>query len=222
MSYCIYLVEDEENLNQVLSHYISEEGWQVQSFTRGMEAQKKIMTPPDLWVLDIMIPDLDGIQLIKAIKAETPEIPVIFISARNSDIDRIMGLELGSDDYLAKPFLPRELIIRIQKILQRTYSDAPKTYHDIIQVDGYQVDQSRRTVCKKDESIELTSKEFDLLLLLIENQNKALSRNHILDQIWGTEAFYSDRVVDNLIKRLRKKMPDLRIETIYGFGYRRL
>jgi two-component system response regulator CssR len=222
MSYTIYLVEDEENLNQVLSHYIREEGWHVKSFTRGMEAQKIITTPPDLWVLDIMMPDLDGIQLIKEIKEKTPEIPAIFISARNSDMDRIMGLELGSDDYLSKPFLPRELIIRIQKILQRVYGTIAKANHHITKLDGYQVDQLKRTVFSKEGPVDLTSKEFDLLLLFIENPNTALSRNRILDEIWGNEAFYSDRVVDNLIKRLRKKLPDLRIETIYGYGYRRL
>jgi two-component system response regulator CssR len=187
-----------------------------------MEAQKIITTPPDLWVLDIMMPDLDGIQLIKEIKEKTPEIPAIFISARNSDMDRIMGLELGSDDYLSKPFLPRELIIRIQKILQRVYGTIAKANHHITKLDGYQVDQLKRTVFSKEGPVDLTSKEFDLLLLFIENPNTALSRNRILDEIWGNEAFYSDRVVDNLIKRLRKKLPDLRIETIYGYGYRRL
>lgn len=222
MSYSIYLVEDEENLNEILSHYIGEEGWRIQSFTRGVEAQKMIETPPDLWVLDIMLPDLDGIQLIKEIKDKTPEVPVIFISARNSDMDRIMGLELGSDDYLSKPFLPRELIIRMQKILNRVYGHVSKMNNAIEEVDTYHVDRLKRIVCVGTTPVSLTSKEFDMLLLFINEKGKALSRDYILNAIWGHEAYYSDRVVDNLIKRLRKKLPKLKIETIYGYGYRRL
>lgn len=222
MSYNIYLVEDEESLNEILTYYIGEEGWNVKSFIRGVEAQKMIETPPDLWVLDIMLPDLDGIQLIKEIKEKTPEVPVIFISARNSDMDRIMGLELGSDDYLSKPFLPRELIIRIQKLLERVYGKATKMNDQIKEVDTYHVDVPKRIVSNNGLPVDLTSKEFDMLLLFIDDKGKALSRDYILNAIWGHEAYYSDRVVDNLIKRLRKKLPNLRIETIYGYGYRRL
>jgi len=222
MSYRIYLVEDEESLNEILSYYMKEEGWDVKSFTRGTDAQKMINEPPHLWILDIMLPDLDGIQLIKEIKQKTPDVPVIFMSARNSDMDRIMGLELGSDDYLSKPFLPRELIIRTQKLLHRVYGVMELQSSGAESVDGYQVDRSRRTVLDNGVLVDITSKEFDMLLLFINEKSQALSRDYILSAIWGDDAFYSDRVVDNLIKRLRKKLPNLRIETIYGFGYRRL
>jgi len=222
MSYRIYLVEDEESLNEILSYYMKEEGWDVKSFTRGTDAQIMINEPPHLWILDIMLPDLDGIQLIKEIKQKTPNVPVIFMSARNSDMDRIMGLELGSDDYLSKPFLPRELIIRTQKLLNRVYGVIELQSMGAESVDGYQVDRSRRTVSDDGIVVDITSKEFDMLLLFINEKSQALSRDYILSAIWGDDAFYSDRVVDNLIKRLRKKLPNLRIETIYGFGYRRL
>lgn len=224
MSYSIYLVEDEQNLNEILSYYMKKEEWNIKSFFNGIEAQKMIDTSPHLWVLDIMLPDIDGIQLLKEIKEKTPNVPVIFTSARNTDMDRIIGLELGSDDYLSKPFLPRELIIRIKKILQRVYkNDIHSNEQDKIEnIDTYEVDKNRRIVKKGENHIDLTSKEFDLLILFINAKGQALSRDQILEKIWGNDYFYSDRVVDNLIKRLRKKMPDLKIETIYGYGYRRL
>lgn len=221
MSYNIYLVEDEDSLNEILSYYMLKEGWSVKSFSNGLDAQKMIDNPPHMWVLDIMLPDIDGIQLIKEIKLKSPDIPVIFISARNSDMDRIMGLELGSDDYLSKPFLPRELIIRVQKLLARVYGDKVIQKDNEI-VDGYELNRSKRLISYDGEVIELTSKEFDMLFLFIDKKGIALSREYILSQVWGDNEFYTDRVVDNLIKRLRKKLTNIKIETIYAYGYRRL
>lgn len=221
MSYKIYLVEDEKSLNDILSHYIRKQGWLLESFFNGLDAQKMIENPPHLWILDIMLPDIDGIQLIKEIKLSTPDVPVIFMSARNSDMDRIMGLELGSDDYISKPFLPRELIIRSQKLLDRVYGN---NFEDksIEVIDGYQVNRIKRFVSYEGRPIDLTSKEFDMLFLFIDKKGQALSREYILNYIWGDNAFYTDRVVDNLVKRLRKKLPNIKIETIYAYGYRRL
>lgn len=216
MSYKIYLVEDDKNLNLILSTYLKKEGWEVSSFFTGEEALNTISNPPDLWILDIMLPDIDGYQVIKEIKSATPLIPVIFISARDADIDRVLGLELGSDDYLAKPFLPRELVIRTKKLLERVY----KTPLEIINIPPYNIDEKSRRVKKGEETINLTSKEFDLLGFFIKNRNQALSREQILKSLWGEDYFGTDRVVDDLVRRLRKKMPELNIETIYGYGYR--
>ena len=140
MSYKIYLVEDDENLNLVLSSYLKKEGWNVKSFLNGEDAENTITTPPDLWILDIMLPDIDGYQLIKEIKSTTPDIPVIFISARDADIDRVVGLELGSDDYLAKPFLPRELVIRVKNLLDRLKPNL-RTSHNL---PPYTINEDRR------------------------------------------------------------------------------
>lgn len=216
MSYKIYLVEDDKNLNLILSTYLKKEGWEISSFFTGEEALNAIKTPPDLWILDIMLPDIDGYQIIKEIKSTTPNIPVIFISARDADIDRILGLELGSDDYLSKPFLPRELVIRTKKLLERVY----KTPMEIINIPPYTIDEKSRRVKKGEDIINLTSKEFDLLAFFIKNRNQALSREQILKCLWGEDYFGTDRVVDDLVRRLRKKMPELNIETIYGYGYR--
>ena len=216
MGYKIYLVEDDKNLNLILSTYLKKEGWIVTSFFTGEEALNSINNPPDIWILDIMLPDIDGYQIIKEIKSATPHIPVIFISARDADIDRILGLELGSDDYLSKPFLPRELVIRTKKLLERVY----KMPFEIVNFPPYSIDERSRRVRKGEKVINLTSKEFDLLEYLIKNRNQALSREQILKALWGEDYFGTDRVVDDLVRRLRKKMPDLNIETIYGHGYR--
>lgn len=152
--YKVYLVEDDENLNSVLYSYLINEGYEVKSFLKGMEALNHIDDNPHLWILDIMLPDIDGFQIIKDIKNKNENTPVIFISARDADIDKIVGLEMGSDDYLAKPFLPRELIIRIKKLLKRSY----KEYNsNIIKINGYNLDLEKRVVTLNNEIIELTS-----------------------------------------------------------------
>ncbi|WP_077369101.1 response regulator transcription factor [Anaerosalibacter sp. Marseille-P3206] len=216
MSFRIYLVEDDNNLNLVLTSYLEKEGWKVSAFLTGEEAKKAINDPPDLWILDIMLPDINGYQLIQEIKLVSPNVPVIFISARDQDIDRVVGLELGSDDYLPKPFLPRELVIRTRNLLERVYG----TDSQIQEIPPYSIDSGSRTVKLKDDILDLTSKEFDLLVYFVENQGLALSREQILNSIWGEDYFGTDRVVDDLVRRLRKKMPKLNLETIYGYGYR--
>ena len=217
MSYEIYLVEDEKNLNKLLSSYLKNEGWKVKSFISGKEAQKSIMNRPDLWILDIMLPDVDGYQLISEIKEHDKSIPVIFISARDADLDKIIGLEKGSDDYLAKPFSPRELVIRSRKILERVYD---RKKEEIINYGKYQMNLAKRQVIKGENEIELTAKEFDLIVYMLKNKKQALSRKQILNAVWEENYFGSDRVVDDLIRRVRKKLADFNIETIYGHGYR--
>ncbi|GLC29530.1 response regulator transcription factor [Clostridium omnivorum] len=220
MSYEIYLVEDEENLNDILKSYLENEGFQVTSFLNGESARKYIFTPPDLWVLDIMLPDIDGFQLLKEIKDKDKDIPVIFISARDKDIDRIIGLEMGSDDYISKPFMPRELVIRVQKLLKRVYGTEKSK--NVIAIDEYSIDMEKRIVKDQLEEVMMTSREFDLLALLINKKGGAISREQILYDLWGDDYFGSDRVVDDLVRRLRKKLPKLKLETIYGHGYRLL
>lgn len=220
MSYKIYLVEDDQNLNDILSSYLKKEGWEVKTFLKGETAREKITAEPDLWILDIMLPDIDGFQLISEIKKQDDNTPVIFISARDADLDRIIGLEKGSDDYLAKPFSPRELVIRVKNLLKRVYGkkDEEQSYSYA----GYLIDFKGRRVVKKEENrdIELTAKEFDLLGFLFDNLQNALSREQIIKNVWGDNYYGSDRVVDDLVRRLRKKLPHAKIETVYGHGYR--
>ncbi|MBU3072568.1 response regulator transcription factor [Clostridium estertheticum] len=218
MSYKIYLVEDEENLNDILKSYLQNEGLQVTTFLNGQSARNAIDNDVDLWVLDITLPDIDGFQLLKEIKEKSKDVPVIFISARDQDIDRIIGLEMGSDDYLAKPFMPRELVIRVQKLLNRVYNN--DKVKQVLIIEGYTIDIDRRLVKFNDEVVSMTSGEFDLLLLLINKKGGAVTRAQIINDLWGDNYFGSDRVVDDLVRRLRKKIPKLKVETIYGHGYR--
>ncbi|MBK1811842.1 response regulator transcription factor [Clostridium sp. YIM B02505] len=218
MSYKIFLVEDDKNLNTVLCSYLVREGFEVSSFSKGEDAIESIYENPHLWILDIMLPDVDGFTVLKEIKASNKNIPVIFISARDADIDRIVGLEMGSDDYLAKPFMPRELVIRTKKLLDRTYKELDLSSGQYLY--GYLIETDKRIITKDGEDVGLSSKEFDLLMLFLNNKQKTFSRDDILNMIWGESYYGSDRVVDDLVRRLRKRMPELRIETVYGFGYR--
>jgi two-component system response regulator CssR len=216
--YNIYLVEDEKNLNDILTFYLKNEGYMVKSFINGLDAQKCIKEDIHLWILDIMLPDIDGYELIKQIKENNDNTPVIFISARDKDLDIITGLQMGSDDYIAKPFLPMELVIRTKKLLSRVYKlDSPTK---VLLNNQYTIDYNKRMVFEEEEPIELTSREFDFLHTVIQNKNNAMSRDYLLNNIWGEDYFGSDRVVDDLVRRVRKKLPKLRIETIYGYGYR--
>lgn len=209
----IYLVEDEIALSQLLETYLMEAGYAVTTFFNGLDALKAIAAQPDLWLLDIMLPGLDGYALIREIKAANPEVPVIFMSARSAELDRVIGLEMGSDDYLPKPFLPRELILRINRILK------PQSRSEVSTVSGVAFDRERRILKNNDTEIMLTVKEYDLLEYFFSRINQAISRNDILDHVWGTDYFGSERVIDDTLRRIRKKIPELPVETVYGFGY---
>jgi len=219
----IYLVEDEISLNLLLEKYLQREGYEVTTFSDGNSAIGRIKDMPDLWILDIMLPDIDGYQIIKAIKANNKNTPVIFMSARNEELDRVVGLELGSDDYLSKPFLPRELIIRTNKLLERISGIAKENITqptDDLNLGGYCISKRQRTVFLGEEEIILTNKEFELLYYFLENKNNLVSREQILDNVWGDDYFGSDRVVDDTLRRIRKKVDKFNIETIYGYGYK--
>jgi two-component system response regulator CssR len=217
----IYLVEDEKSLNMLLEKYLQKEGYEVTTFLNGNSALERIKDLPDVWILDIMLPDIDGYQLIKAIKGENKSTPVIFMSARNEELDRVVGLELGSDDYLSKPFLPRELVIRTNKLVERLYGREKNDIADkTVSIADYNINKNQRTVLLDGAEIQLTNKEFELLLYFVENLNHLVSRDQILLKIWGDNYFGSDRVVDDTIRRLRKKMDKLSIDTVYGYGYK--
>ncbi|SDI74652.1 response regulator transcription factor [Alteribacillus bidgolensis] len=221
-TYKIYLVEDENNLSEVLKAYMEKEGWTVNVFDNGDDAIAAVKEPPHLWVLDIMLPGTDGYQILKGIRENEGNVPVIFISARDQDLDRVLGLEMGSDDYLAKPFLPQELIIRAKKLLSRVYGEQTNE-HKKVELNEYVIDPEARTVTDQENSnqhVELTTKEMDLILLLTEDIGKALSREEIIEKVWGENYFGSERAVDDVVRRVRKKMPRIHLETLYGYGYR--
>ena len=215
--YNIVLVEDERDLNNLIKTYLEKEGYAVTSYYSGIEALNNIDIKADLWILDIMLgDDISGYDIIKKVREINENIPVIFTSARDKDLDKIIGLELGSDDYITKPYSPKELVLRVNNIIKRVYSkDNKKIFYK-----DYIIDLDKRMVILNDKDLNLTTLEFDLLYMFVTNIKKSFSRDDILNNIWGENYFGTDRVVDDLVRRLRKKMPKLKIGTVYGYGYR--
>lgn len=216
MKRVICVVEDEKDLNNLVAQYLRKEGYEVRSYYTYEEASAHVQDDVHLWILDIMLDDKSGFDLIEEIRLQGPETPVIFMSARDKEFDRIIGLEKGCDDYITKPFSPKEMVLRVNNIIKRAYKDD----NNRIAVDGYELDEEQRKIYADNVEIELTTKEFDLLMMFIKNKGIAFSRDKILENVWDENYFGSDRVVDDTLRRLRKKLPNLNIHTIYGYGYR--
>ena len=217
MKRVISIVEDEKDINNLVAQYLRKEGYEVHSYYTYEEASAHVADDDvHLWILDIMLDDKSGFDLIEEIRLQGPETPVIFMSARDKEFDRIIGLEKGCDDYITKPFSPKELVLRVNNIIKRAYRDD----NNRISIDGYDLDDEQRKIYADNVEIELTTKEFDLLMMFIKNKGIAFSRDKILENVWDENYFGSDRVVDDTLRRLRKKLPNLNIHTIYGYGYR--
>ena len=216
----ICLVEDEIDLANLIKTYLEKAGYQVTLFNKGNDALNYIGNDVDLWILDIMLgDDVNGYDIIKEIRNKDNNVPVIFTSARDQDLDKILGLELGSDDYITKPYSSKELVLRVNNIIKRVYKDKIATS---INYDDYVIEIDKRMVFQNDKEIKMTTLEFDLLVLFLKNKEKTFSREEILNVVWGNDYFGSDRVVDDLVRRVRKKLPKLNLDAIYGYGYRLL
>lgn len=218
--YTVCLVEDEIDLSNLIRTYLQKAGYEVVTFTKGVDALNYIGKEVHIWILDIMLADdINGYDIIKEIRKHDEDVPVIFTSARDQELDKILGLELGSDDYLTKPYSSKELVLRVNKIIKRVYKD---DISNVIDFEGYNIDFSKRVVKDNEEEIKLTTLEFDLLTLFLKNIGKSFSRDEILNAVWGRDYFGSDRVVDDLVRRVRKRLPKLKLSAIYGYGYRLL
>ena len=213
----IVLVEDEKDLNTFIKTYLEKAGYEVYTYLTGEDAIKDVSMVAHLWILDIMLGgDISGFDLLKSIREVNSNMPIIFTSARDKDLDKILGLELGCDDYITKPYSPKELVLRVNNLMKRVYDKEVKKFI----YDEYVIDIDKRIVYLNEKDLNLTTLEFDLLYMFITNKDKSFSRDDILNHIWGSDYYGSDRVVDDLIRRLRKKMPKININTIYGYGYR--
>ena len=212
----ICLVEDEEDLNQMLKIYLEKAGYQVISCFSMGDAEKVKARDIGIWVIDIMLPDGNGLELLKEIKTENGDTPVVIISAKGDRFDRVAGFEIGCDDYIAKPFLPAELVFRVERLKKQ----AAKPVSDLLALGPYTLDLSRRMIFEKEERVDITSRELDIILFFIRHRGQAISREQLLQAVWGEDYFGNDRVVDNYVKNIRKKLPQMEIETIYGYGYR--
>jgi DNA-binding response OmpR family regulator len=216
----ILIADDDANIADLVRMYLAKAGYEVVVATDGEEAEKLLREQSfALAILDIMMPGPDGLQIIRHLRRRS-EMPVIFLSARSSDIDKVSGLQLGADDYVTKPFNPAELVARVQSVLRRSRpADGPAG--DVIELNELRMDARNRTAEIKGEPITLTPKEFDLLATFARFVNVTLDREKLLDLVWGT-SFYSMRTVDVHIVRLRNKLEGsgLKIETVWGSGYR--
>lgn len=219
----ILICDDNEATHQILSVYLEAEGMRHNSVFNGQSALKKAMSENyDLIVLDVMMPGMSGIEVCCEIR-KFSEVPIIMLTGKGEEIDRIVGLEMGADDYVLKPFSPREVVVRIKRILKRLVS-LKVTTAKIIALDNLSIDLDRYEVKIAGEKIELTPKELEIFYFLVENQGQVFSREQLLDKIWGYDYYGDTRAVDTQIKRLRKKLGQkdhrFEIKSVYGVGYK--
>ena len=229
MSYKVLVVDDEQSIVTLLKYNLEQAGYMVDVAYDGNEALSKVETfNPDLIVLDVMLPEKDGIEVCKTIRTEKNLVPILMLTAKDDEFDRVLGLELGADDYMTKPFSPREVVARVKAILRRSEmvqtASQDDTDEDII-IGSIRIRPDFFEVYKNDELLELTPKEFELLLYLIERQGRVMSREHMLNSVWNYEFAGDSRIVDVHVSHLRDKLeenpkqPTL-IKTVRGLGYK--
>ncbi|KEO84526.1 response regulator transcription factor [Tumebacillus flagellatus] len=226
----IYVVDDDENIRKIVMRYLEAEGYDVRGFGDGESALQAFEeAKPDMFILDIMMPGIDGLEVCRKLRAQS-QIPIIMVSAKDDEIDRIVGLELGSDDYLSKPFSPRELLARVKTVFRRFHVGLQQAAqqentgaNELLLRDLTLYPDERRAVCQG-QDVPLTTKEYDLLYFFARHVNKAFTREQLLTQVWGYDYLGDERAIDDLVKRLRKKLKtagsDCEIKTVWGYGYK--
>jgi DNA-binding response OmpR family regulator len=224
MEKTIYIVDDEKRIRDLIRAYLEKEGYSVRDFSNADSALQSFNRQPcDMLVIDIMMPGKNGLELCREIR-KASDVPIIIVSAKDEEIDRILGLELGSDDYISKPFSPRELVIRVKNIFRRL---APSTSQAKDEIHGFcdvEINESRHSITINDIEIDFTAKEYSLMSIFIRNPNRAYAREHLINLIWGYDYIGDVRPVDDLVKRIRKKLvsagSSMEISTVWGFGYK--
>ncbi len=219
----IVIIEDEADIVGLVTHYLEKEGYRVTAVRDGAKGLQQIKAePPDLLILDIMLPEMDGLEICRRVRADskTAVLPIIMLTAKGEETDRVVGLEMGADDYLTKPFSPKELVARVKALLRR--AERPEAAPDRHVYGDLVLDSVRHEVRLKGREIVLTAKEFGLLEQLLKNRGRVLTRDVLLDRVWGYEADVISRTVDVHIRRLREKIPLLEdaIITVKSLGYK--
>lgn len=218
----ILIVDDEKNIRNVIKEYAKFDGFETFEAEDGMQAVEMCRTQDfDLIIMDIMMPKLDGYSAVREIR-KTKQIPVIMLSARGEEYDKLFGFELGVDDYVTKPFSPKELLARIRAVMKRSAAPAPAGDNNVLKFEGLEINMSGREVFVDGKPVSLTPKEYDLLFYLVRNKGIALSREKLLEEVWGYDFYGDDRTVDTHIKMLRNSLGDYRkfIVTLRGMGYK--
>ena len=222
-NYRILVVDDEEDLCEILKFNLENEGYRVDTANSAEEALKMNLSQYHILLLDVMMGEISGFRMANMLKKnkDTAQIPIIFVTAKDTENDTITGFNLGADDYISKPFSIREVIVRIKAVLRRTASSSPSKTEDLLEYKGLSLNVSQKKVCINGTEISLTKKEFEILLLFLQNKGRVFSREDILAKVWQDEVFVLDRTIDVNITRLRKKIGEYgkRIVTRLGYGY---
>ena len=221
----ILVVEDERDIVELLKYNLQQEDFEVDTVRNGADAlQRAVDNPPDLILLDLMLPEVDGLIVCRLLKNDprTKKIPIIMLTAKVDESDRVTGLELGADDYITKPFSPREVVLRVNAVLRRLNASKEPDEENQIETHGVVIDLDRHQVMTKDRAIDLTATEFKLITLFARSPGRVFNRDILMDVIWGQEYYGIDRTVDTHVSRLRRKLGEFgkHIETVYGVGYR--
>ncbi len=221
MASTILVVDDEQNIVKLARLYLNKDGYHVEAAYDGVEALEKAKSlRPDLIILDIMMPEMDGLAVCRELR-KTSNVPIIILTARDDDVDRIVGLELGADDYITKPFNPRELVARVRAVLRRSSNEEPT--QPVLEADGVRLDSASREVTVEGEPITLRAKEFDLLAAFMSHTGTVLDRERLLQLVWGSDYYGDTRTIDVHVAWLREKLAGakrVKIQTVWGIGYK--
>jgi len=221
MANTILVVDDEKNIVKLARLYLSNEGFRVEAAYDGAQALEKARTVrPDLIVLDVMMPEMDGLSVCRELR-KTSNVPIIILTARGDDVDRVVGLEIGADDYVTKPFNPRELVARVKAVLRRSQQEVP--VQAVLEVDGLRLDADRREVTVEGQPITLRAKEFDLLSAFMRYAGIVLDRERLLQLVWGADYYGDTRTIDVHVAWLRERLSGakhVKIQTVWGVGYK--
>ena len=221
MASTILVVDDEQNIVKLARLYLNKNGYQVEAAYDGAEALEKAKAiRPDLIILDIMMPEMDGLAVCQELR-KTSNVPIIILTARDDDVDRIVGLELGADDYITKPFNPRELVARVKAVLRRASNEPPA--QPVLEAAGVRLDSASREVTVEGEPVTLRAKEFDLLAAFMSHTGTVLDRERLLQLVWGSDYYGDTRTIDVHVAWLREKLSGakrVKIQTVWGVGYK--
>lgn len=216
----VLIVDDDPDIRRLVTHHLTQAGFDVLSAETGTEGlDSAFQHSPDLIVLDLMLPDLDGNEVCRKVRELSSRyVPILMLSARGEEIDRVLGFELGADDYVTKPFSPRELVLRVRSLLRRAETQEDER----LEVGGVRLDPGRRQSSVSGRQITLTAKEFDLLYALMKARGNVLTRSHLMDRVWGYHDASESRTLDTHVRRLREKLGSegRRVQTVRGVGYR--
>ena len=222
MSKKILIIEDDKDITQLLKHYLEKENFQSEVASSGTLGLKQALLNPSLIILDLMLPEMDGLEVCKELRRnpKTDNIPIIILTAKGEETDKIVGLELGADDYITKPFSPKEVVARVKALLRRT--EKPQAKEKIYSYEKLSLDIERHEVSFDGKAVELTAKEFALLENLLRHKGKVKSRDALLNEVWGEDYYGTSRTVDVHIRKIREKIPQISedIITIKNLGYK--